>query len=146
MRRKIMERKVSKTSIITGVSFIIYALALTVGPNTLYPGCAAEKMMKCTQSLNVLFWIGIVLGIIGIVNFFIKADIYRIVASVVGIIAGVFAFLIPTVIIGACSMATMPCRALTLPVIYVLSGIFIAVTVVNGILLLRARKTQKDSE
>ncbi|WP_186843622.1 DUF4418 family protein [Acetobacterium tundrae] len=141
-----MERKVSKTSIITGVSFIIYALALTVGPNTLYPGCAAEKMMKCTQSLNVLFWIGIVLGIIGIVNFFIKADIYRIVASVVGIIAGVFAFLIPTVIIGACSMATMPCRALTLPVIYVLSGIFIAVTVVNGILLLRARKTQKDSE
>jgi len=141
-----LKKKVSLTSMITGISFIIYALALTVGPNTLYPGCPAEKMMKCTQSLNVLFWIGIILGVIGIVNFFINADIYRLVASVVGIIAGIFAFLIPAVIIGACSMATMPCRALTFPVIYVLSGIFIAVNVINGILLLRARKTQKDSE
>jgi len=135
-----MAKKVSKTSIITGISFIISALALTVGPKTLYQGCSPEMMMKCIQSLNVLFWIGIALGVIGIVNFFIKADIYRIIASAVGIIAGIFAFLIPTVIIGACGKETMPCRALTFPVIYVVSGLFIAVTIINIILLLKDRK------
>ncbi|MBU4439883.1 MAG: DUF4418 family protein, partial [Acetobacterium sp.] len=135
-----------KTALITGISFIIYALALTIGPKNLYPGCDPAMMMKCTQSLNILFWIGIVIGIIGIVNFFIKANIYRIVASIVGIISGIFAFLIPGVIIGACGMETMPCRALTFPAIYVISGIFIVVTIVNIVLLFNDRKLKPENE
>ncbi|MBI4858126.1 MAG: DUF4418 family protein [Acetobacterium woodii] len=141
-----MEKKVSKTALITGISFIIYALALTVGPKTLYPGCDPAMMMKCTQSLNVLFGIGIVVGIIGIVNFFIKTDIYRIIASIAGIISAIFAFLIPGIIIGACGMETMPCRALTLPAIYVISGIFIVVTIVNLVLLFNARKLKPTND
>lgn len=142
----IVEKKVSKTALITGISFIIYALALTVGPKTLYPGCDPAMMMKCTQSLNVLFGIGIIVGIIGIVNFFIKTDIYRIIASIAGIISAIFAFLIPGIIIGACGMETMPCRALTLPAIYVISGIFIVVTIVNLVLLFNARKLKPTND
>nr|WP_320026914.1 hypothetical protein [uncultured Acetobacterium sp.] len=54
-----MGKKVSKTALITGINFIIYALALTIGSKTLYPGCDPAMMMKYTQSL--MFFSGLAL-------------------------------------------------------------------------------------
>lgn len=68
--------------------FIIYALALTVGPRFFYPGFPTDGMvMNCHKSLAVIFWVGVIVGIIGLALILIKNREVLLGGHIVGIIA-----------------------------------------------------------
>lgn len=129
--------------IFNGVVFIIYALALTLGPKFLYPGCPTDGMvMNCHKSLAVIFWIGIIVGIIGLAVILIKNREILLGAHVAGIVASVVVVLIPTVIIGTCQMETMPCNVVTFPIIYLITLVFVIMNTVGLVLELRSKKRE----
>lgn len=128
-----------------GIVFIVYALALTVGPKFLYAGCPADGMvMNCHKSLEVIFWIGIIVGIIGLAIILIKNREVLLGAHIAGIVASIVVVLIPTLIIGICQMETMPCRLVTFPVIYLITLVFFISNLVGIVLELRAKKRESQ--
>lgn len=130
-----------KNKLFIGIAFIAYALALAVGPYTLYKGCKkGEMLMACHKSLSILLVLGIIVGIIGVITIFAKFKNEILISNAVGIVAGVVAILIPSVIVGACKMETMACRTTTFPVIYIVSGIFIVINIVSMIIQLKLSK------
>lgn len=127
-----------------GIAFIVYALALAVGPYTLYQGCEkGDMLMACHKSLSILLGLGILVGIIGILVIITKLKNVILISNIIGLVAGVFAILIPSVIVGGCKMETMPCRTTTFPVIYVVSGIFIVINLVSIFFQLKQFKGSK---
>lgn len=128
-----------------GVLFIIYALSLTIGTEFLYPGCPTDGMvMNCHKSLAVIFWIGVIIGMIGLALILIKNREILLGGHIAGFIASVVVFLIPTVIIGICQMETMNCKVVTFPIIYLLTLLFFIINTVGIVLELRSKKRESQ--
>jgi hypothetical protein len=131
--------------IFNGLAFIIYALALTVGPKFSYPGCPTDGMvMNCHKSLAVIFWVGVIIGIIGLALILIKNREILLGGHIAGIIASAVVVLIPTVIIGICQMETMPCKVVTFPIIYLITLVFFIINSVGIVLELRSKKRESQ--
>lgn len=130
-----------KNRIFNGV-FLLAAGALTaLGPQYLFPVCAAGGMeMRCHRSAHWELYIGIGLALLGIASFFLKSNGFRVILNILAAALSVLSILVPTVLVGLCSMETMRCRYLTLPALLILGGVVIAVSAVNVFLLLRKSK------
>ena len=98
--------------------------------------------MNCHKSLAAIFWIGIIVGIIGLAVILIKNREILLGAHVAGIVASVVVVLIPTVIIGTCQMETMPCNVVTFPIIYLITLVFVIMNTVGLVLELRSKKRE----
>lgn len=120
---------------------IIVGLLLAIGPYTVFKVCdTSEKIMKCWWSVRSETVLGGLLIFAGILVLILKKTEYIFLTNLYNIAIAVAAILIPNVIIGGCGKATMACRSLTFPAIYVLAAVTILFSIVNIISIKKSRK------
>lgn len=121
-----------KNKLILTITYLLTAILLIFGPHTIFKVCEVmEKPMKCYYSIKAVLGISIILIVSAILYFFTKTLRERILVSTIAIVSGIVTFIIPSVLIGGCSMKTMACQAVTFPAIYIISALIIILSLVN---------------
>jgi len=132
-----------KNIIFSSITIIIGAL-ITVGPFFLFKACptgCCSAYPECLFMNHAQLGMGMIIAALG-VFLFVYTDPKTQLGMTIGIfLAGVMSLLISHVIIGGCTIKTMECRLVTIPVLTVL-GIFIVVW--SGIKILSLRKEIKN--
>ena len=108
---------------IIGIIFTALGLLLALGPQFLFKVCQPMEdiFMKCHWSARAEIGVGAVIAILGIALTIFTCKKIRL-GFVVGILlSDIHALLIPHVLIGGCTMDTMPCRKIAFPAITVIS-------------------------
>ena len=128
-----------KKNIIFSALFIVSGLLIALGPVHLFKACAAG----CCASYPVCYWMTVVelgmgmiitaLGIFLIVYNDPKIQIGMIISLV---LTDIMVLLVPLVIIGSCTIKTMACNVVTVPVLIVIS-IFLLICLIIRLLSLR---------
>lgn len=117
---------------ITSIGTMAVGILLAAGPQLLFCPCpTAEKVMKCFYSCRALIALGVILLLIGVLEFAAKGAEARCLLAAAGIAVCIFSILIPTVLIGACMKAEMTCRLVTFPITHALSTAGIVLQTVN---------------
>jgi hypothetical protein len=133
-----------KNRLITGITIVILGLLLAVGVQTIFPVCeAGDKIMKCFWTGRAASGIGGVIAAIGILLLMFKDKRTRIGLLLSLVPIGIYAVLIPNVLIGVCGGAHMDCRALALPAITIIGA---AVSVISAASAIWLHKTDKGRE
>jgi len=113
---------------ITGIIFAVLGLLIALGPQFLFKVCTpmGDMFMKCYWSARAEIGVGAVIAALGIALTVFTCKKTRL-GLVIGILlSGINALLIPHVLIGGCTMHTMPCRKIAFPAITVI-GIFLLI-------------------
>ena len=118
-----------KKSIVGGAAAIILGLLIALGPIFIFKACSADccsDYPECLWSVQMEIGLGIVIAALGIC-LILYPDKKTQLGLVIGIlVTGLFALLIPNVIIGGCEDRTMACHVLTFPILTVLSSLVMA--------------------
>lgn len=125
-----------KNKIVSSIIYLVYGVLLAAGPHTLFAVCEqGENMMRCGWTARVETAIGIFIIYLAVVNFLNTEKNSRFWLGLGFIGAILLAIAIPAVVVGGCKMADMQCRAVTFPVIYVLSGLVLVFSIGNSFYL-----------
>lgn len=117
--------------IIIGIYLFAALLYITV-PYGWFKVCEVKDTpMKCHWSTTAEIGVAIILIGIVIAYALTKTEREEGLLSFVAIVNSMVAILIPKVLIGGCSMVTMPCQSRTFPAFYVISILLILVSVIN---------------
>jgi hypothetical protein len=129
-----------KNKFITSIFYLITAILLIVGPHTIFKVCEVmDKPMKCYYSIKAEVGIAIILIVLAILYFFSKTIREGLLVSIAVIPVGIVAILIPSILIGGCSMKTMECQAASFPAIYMISALLIFFSVFNIFYLIKSQ-------
>lgn len=88
---------------------------------------APTSKSKCLWTARAEIAVAVSLFAIGAFLFFSRRKESRRALSVLAILEGLLAILLPTVLIGLCTMSTMTCRTEMQPTLYAAGGVVIAV-------------------
>jgi len=129
---------------IIGFIFTALGLLLALGPQFLFKVCERTHMdempMKCYWSAQAEIGIGAVIAALGIALIVFTCARIRL-GLVIGILlSGINALLIPYVLIGGCTMHTMPCRKIAFPAITVISLLLLIGAGIYTVYLAREKK------
>jgi len=126
-----------KNKLITIITYLAVAVLLIVGPETIFKVCeVGEKPMLCHWSTRAEIGVASVLIVVAILYFLTKTIREKVFITIVAIALGIVAILIPSTLIGGCSMKTMACQSITFPAIYVISALLIIISAINILYLL----------
>jgi hypothetical protein len=132
-----------KNRIISGGGVIIFGLLIALGPQFLFKVCPVVDgmFMRCHWSVRAEIGIGgpLIAGL-GIALIFFADSKIRLGLTIGIFLSGVLALLIPHVLIGGCSMHSMPCRKISFPAITVICILLLIATALNGLYLARKKK------
>ncbi len=139
-----------KNRLLSGITVALLGLLIALVPVCIFPTCskAIETLaggtvpMRCFWSGQAEIGIGLLILCGGVLLSVFKSPLTRMGVSWMLALTGVLGLLIPTLLIGGCEMATMPCRMTTFPAIIVLSLITVAVCALNAFYLLRRDKNR----
>lgn len=116
---------------ITGISYLLGALLLWIGPKTIFQVCeATEKKMKCYWTTRAEAGIGILLAAAGILIIFTASEQVRIGIHRMVVAISVVGLLIPAWLIGGCQNQMMPCRKVTFPAFYLIHGVLLIISLI----------------
>lgn len=119
---------------IFGILFVVLGVLIMLTPGTISPVCPAMadgKFMKCHWMGQAIKGVGGLMTVLGIIYTAICCQRKMLFAfSITNILVGIYAILIPAKLIGGCKMPEMACRAKTMPTLYLLIGLYIAVSIV----------------
>jgi hypothetical protein len=96
-----------------------------------------KKHMKCWYTGRWEIGVGSAISVLGLLIIFLKKKKIRITLSIVAFLSGIFALLIPTVLVGVCGNKHMDCHATTLPALIVFSSAVILTAAVNTVYLFK---------
>lgn len=131
-----------KNKIITTILLLITALYYIAGPYTIFKVCeVGEKPMLCHWSTRAVSGLALFIIITAALYFFTQTSRERILLSISAATVGVIVILIPSVLLGGCSMKTMACQSTGFPGIYMVSVILILLSFLN---ILYQRTTNKN--
>jgi hypothetical protein len=105
---------------------IVAALLIVLMPRLVFPVC--EAPMHCYYSYMAEIGLAAVIAGAGVLTLLLKGMLAARVLSFVTAIAGLFAVLYPSVLIGVCGSPRMPCHYGLLPVWNLLGGLVIMVS------------------
>ena len=132
-----------KNRTIFGGLTAILGVLIALIPAFIFPVCeVGEKVMKCHWSAQAELGVGTIIFILGIFIIAFKSKQFNLGISFASVLNGIFALLIPNIIIGMCMKEDMQCRSLTAPALSVASTLVIVINIINIILIYRA--TKKD--
>ena len=107
---------------IFGISLLVLAIAIAVIPG--FTSCQKStdlaSAMPCQQSAKAENVVGAPLAVVGVSMFFTRNKSSLLSLSIIGIVLGVSAILIPTGLIGTCQGGIMHCNTLMKPSLIVL--------------------------
>ncbi|MDR0983803.1 MAG: DUF4418 family protein [Ruminococcus sp.] len=97
----------------------------------------AKKHMKCWYTGRWEIGVGSAISVFGLLFIFLKKKKIRITLSIVTFLSGIFALLIPTVLVGVCGNKHMDCHAIALPALVIFSSAVILTAAINTVFLFR---------
>ncbi len=136
-----------KTRFFSGMVVAILGLLIILVPVWIFPPCsevietaAGNMRMKCFWSGQAEIGIGFLILCGGALLIVFKSPLIRLGLSVMLSLIGVLGILIPTLLIGGCEMATMPCRMTTFPALIILNLLMGGFSAANALHLWRQNK------
>jgi hypothetical protein len=137
-----------KNRLLSGVAVAILGLLIALVPVCIFPVCTklietasgSTMPMKCFWSGRVEIGIGLLILCGGVLLIAFKSPLTRLGISLMTALTGVLGFLVPSLLIGGCGMATMACRVATFPALYVLTVLTVAACAANAVYLWRRNK------
>lgn len=136
-----------KNRLFTGICALISGLLVAIGPNTVFRICAAKpdgSWMKCHWAGQSELGVGLLIVVLGVFLLIFESQQTRLGLSIAVTFAGVLVVLLPTVLIGGCSMATMNCQRITFPALTVIGILTTAGFAFNSIFLFLTARNQKE--
>lgn len=148
-----------KNRLISGIIFLALGLLIALGPQIIFPVCRSPAMgeeaaqsgpekgmgmsahitgnspMKCHWTARAELGAGLLIAIESLLLILLGSSKIRFGLNIAIGLNGILALLFPTVLIGVCGSTRMNCRSLTLPALVIISGLVIAVSVINGMYL-----------
>ena len=131
---------------ILGISLILFAVAIAVVPN--FTDCSSQghfMTMGMMQVPMVCHWAGraeIAVGVplvgVGAMMMFNTRKSGFLTLSILGVVLGTMAILLPTTIIGTCPNPVEPCNTVMKPTLSILGGLTIAGSL-GGLMLMRIK-------
>lgn len=130
-----------KNRIVFGGLTTILGLLIALIPAFIFPVCDVGDMpMKCHWSAQAELGVGIIIFVLGILLIAFKSKHFQLGISIASILNGIFALVIPNILIGMCVKEHMKCRSLTSPALSVVSVLIIVINIINIVLIYRAIK------
>ena len=127
---------------ITGIVIALLGLLTALIPTVIFKVCAAMdgKFMKCHWTSQVEVALGIAVLVLGLLIVLAKENAASSAYAVASAINGVLVILIPTVVIGVCGSADMPCHSGTKPALIIAGSLIVVVALINTISYLASKK------
>ena len=127
---------------ITGIVIALLGLLTALIPTVIFKVCAAMdgKFMKCHWTSQVEVALGIAVLVLGLLIVLAKENAASSAYAVASAVNGVLVILIPTVVIGVCGSADMPCNSGTKPALIIAGALIIVVALINTISYLASKK------
>lgn len=127
---------------ITGIVIALLGLLTALIPTVIFKVCAAMdgKFMKCHWTSQVEVALGITVLALGLLIVLAKENAASSAYAAASAINGVLVILIPTVVIGVCGSADMPCNSGTKPALIIAGALVIVVALINTISYLASKK------
>ncbi|MDR0919936.1 MAG: DUF4418 family protein [Oscillospiraceae bacterium] len=98
-----------------------------------------KKHMKCWYTGRWEIGVGSLISVLGLLLILLKKRERRIALSIAAFLSGIFALLIPTVIVGVCGNKNMDCNAIALPALIIFSSVVIIAAAVNTVFLFKTK-------
>ena len=127
---------------ITGIVIAILGILTALIPTQIFKVCEAMdgKFMKCHWTSQVEVALAIATIVLGLLIILSKEKAAASAYSVASAINGVLVILIPTVVIGVCGSAEMPCHSGTQPALIIAGSLIALAGLVNAVLYLTSKK------
>ncbi|MBR2991816.1 MAG: DUF4418 family protein [Clostridiales bacterium] len=127
---------------ITGIVIAVLGLITALIPTVIFKVCEAMegKFMKCHWTSQTEVAIGIVTLVLGVLIILTKEKAAAAAYSVASAINGLLVILIPTVVIGVCGSADMPCHSGTKPALIIAGALIVVVALIHTALYLTSKK------
>lgn len=122
-----------KKNSIYGYIFIVIGIILTLIPGVIAPTCPmmeTGKFMKCHWMGKAVFGSGILVILFGIIYTIAKKGSSRLIVSVCNFCLSLYICALPAFLIGGCMKPEMACRTKTIPAVYFVTIIYLAVSVI----------------
>ena len=127
---------------ITGIVIALLGLLTALIPTVIFKVCAAMdgKFMKCHWTSQVEVALGIAVLVLGLLTVLSKENAAASAYAVASAVNGVLVILIPTVVIGVCGSADMPCHSGTKPALIIAGALIAAAGLINAVSYLVSKK------
>lgn len=127
---------------ISGIVIALLGLLTALIPTVIFKVCEAMegKFMKCHWTAQVEVALGIAVIVLGVLVIIAKEKAASAAFAVASAINGVLVILIPTVVIGVCGSADMPCNSGTKPALIIAGALIIVAALVNAIAYITSKK------
>lgn len=127
---------------ITGIVIAFLGLLTALIPTVIFKVCAAMdgKFMKCHWTSQVEVALGIAVLVLGLLTVLSKENAAASAYAIASAVNGVLVILIPTVVIGVCGSADMPCHSGTKPALIIAGALIAAAGLINAVSYLVSKK------
>ncbi len=134
----------NKTTKIFGIVYSVLGLLFAMIPFLIVPVCT-KKMpnglpMPCFYTGNIEVLLGGILFGLGILVFFAKDRIMRVLLGLFTLVIGFLCLAYPLFIIGGCRKIDMRCHIYSFPALYLVSGIIMFIAIVFTLISLKKDK------
>lgn len=127
---------------ITGIVIAVLGLLTALIPTVIFKVCAAMEgmVMKCHWTSRTEVAIGVATVVLGLLIVLAKEKAASSAYAVASAVNGVLVILVPSVVIGVCGSADMPCNSGTRPALIIAGSLIIVTSLINTISYLTSGK------
>ena len=127
---------------LTGIVIAVLGLLTALIPTVIFKVCGAMdgKFMKCHWTSQTEVAVGIATLVLGVFIVLSKEKAAGAAYAVASAINGVLVILIPTVVIGVCGSADMPCHSGTKPALIIAGALIIVTALINAVSYIVSKK------
>ena len=121
---------------VTAIIYTALGLLLALGPQFLFKVCDSHTMV-CHWTAQAEIGIGGIIALLGVAMFIFTDVKIQLGLSIGILLSGIFALLVPHLLIGGCSTASMACNTIAFPAITVICILLLVGVLINIIYSLR---------
>jgi hypothetical protein len=116
-----------------GLLFIIFGFLIAIGPETIFYVCdsGGDMVMKCHYTAQTELALGIEIAIFGAILAIQKSRAAQAATSISLVLSGIFALLVPNVLIGVCDGVHMHCNAVAKPALSLLGIAVVIIALIS---------------
>ena len=131
-----------KSKVIVNIVRVLVLVFLIVGIFTFAHVCGdmGDMEAKCHKTRSFAVAASIILGLLAVVQIFIKKALAEKVTSIVQVAGGIIIALLPIAIAPVCDMKTMHCYVYTRPFLVITGIVLTGIAIVDFLIILKGKK------